>query len=343
MKKIIAAILPLAMLAGLAACEEDKKPAVSTDVTTVATAEAVTTTDDRDAEASSPTITVTEIPEETTTAETTATAAVETTVTEDAGGASPSPTETTVTTPRPTDNPALSYTQAELEAMDNTKSGWGQGVHVDSLNRPTACTSWQNKYGQYGAIYIMPETDPAYLTFDLGYEYGCTERILDTLNEKGVKGTFFITMHYAKSQPELVQRMVDEGHIVANHSVNHLSMPDLSIADMEAEIMGLHNYVKENFGYEMFLFRPPMGEHSPRALAVAQNLGYKSVLWSYTYLDYDVNNQKPVAEAYDLCTRNAHKGAVYLLHGVSETNTAILGDLIDYLRQSGIGIANEWN
>lgn len=334
MKRITAAVLLCAMLASLAACGGDNKPAVTTHGTTEATTAATTEiTVVPETTAPETTAEVTEVATtaETTTAETTTTTAETTT---------PAPV---VTTPRPSDYPSLSYTQAELEAMDNTKTGWGQGIHVDSLNRPTACTNWQNKYGQYGAIYIMPESDPAYLTFDLGYEYGCTGRILDTLNEKGVKGTFFITMYYAKSAPELVQRMVDEGHIVANHSVNHLSMPDLSVADMEAEIMGLHNYVKENFGYEMFLFRPPSGEHSPRALAVAQNLGYKSVLWSYTYLDYDVNNQKPVEEAYELCTKNAHKGAVYLLHGVSETNTAILGDLIDYLNQSGIGIANSWD
>lgn len=329
------------MLAALVACGGDKKPAVTTEV--------IATTSGPDAETSTSAETVTTAPETTvvTTEETTVTTTTEATTTtaettEERDVEAPSPTVPVVTTPRPSDYPALSYTRAELEAMDNTKSGWGQGIHVDSLNRPTACTNWQNKYGQYGAIYIMPESDPARLTFDLGYEYGCTGRILDTLKEKGVVGTFFITMYYAKSCPELVQRMVDEGHIVGNHSVNHLSMPDLSVADMEAEIMGLHNYVKENFGYEMFLFRPPMGEHSPRALAVAQNLGYKSVLWSYTYLDYDTANQKPVDEAYAICTKNAHKGAVYLLHGVSETNTAILGDLIDYLRDSGIGVANTW-
>lgn len=337
MKKLIISLLLAAMLLSLAACEdkennkETQTSAVSSEESTVPETEAtteITETEDAGGTSSSPA----ETPE-------TDPPATEPPVTEPIVTDPPAPV---VTTARPSDWPALSYTQDELVSMDNTKSGWGQGVHVDALNRPTACTNWQNKYGQYGAVYIMPETDPARLTFDLGYEYGCTGRILDTLNEKGVVGTFFITMYYAKSAPDMVQRMVDEGHIVANHSVNHLSMPDLSVADMEAEIMGLHNYVKENFGYEMFLFRPPMGEHSPRALAVAQNLGYKSVLWSYTYLDYDVNNQKPAQEAYDLCTKNAHKGAVYLLHGVSETNTAILGDLIDYLRDSGIGVANSW-
>lgn len=329
-KKLIIAVVLCGMVMSLSACGEDVgEPASSEGTTSSGTVAPVTTE-----------VHTTAAPETTPEPETTAppetTTATETTV----------PVTTTavpaVPTPRPSDYPELSYTRGELEAMDNTRYGWGQGVRVDGLNRPTACTSWQNTYGSYGAIYIMPESDPARLTFDLGYEYGCTGRILDTLNAKGVKGTFFITMHYARTAPDLVRRMVDEGHIVANHSVNHLSMPGLTVAEMEDEIMGLHNYIKDNFGYEMYLFRPPMGEHSVRSLAAAQNLGYKSVLWSYTYLDYDVNNQKPVAEAYDLCTRNAHKGAVYLLHGVSETNTAILGDLIDYLTESGIGVSSSW-
>ncbi len=333
-RRLLISLLVAAMLVSVSACGDEKSGTTSLsetrDVGTPSPAETteITVTSET-VETGGASSSPTEIPE--TTPEPETTPVPETT---------PAPV---VTTPRPTDWPALSYTREELEAIDNTKSGWGQGIHVDSLNRPTACTSWQNAYGKYGAIYIMPETDPAYLTFDLGYEYGCTGRILDTLNAKGVKGTFFITMHYARSAPDMVQRMVDEGHIVANHSVNHKSMPDLTVAEMEEEIMGLHNYVKENFGYEMFLFRPPSGEHSPRVLAVAQNLGYRSVMWSYTYLDYDVNNQKPHAEALELCTRNAHKGAVYLLHGVSETNTAILGDLIDYLNESGIGVANDWN
>ena len=92
----------------------------------------------------------------------------------------------------------------------------------------------------------------------------------------------------------------------------------------------------------MYLFRPPMGEHSVRSLAVAQNLGYKSVLWSFAYMDWDTSAQMPVDQAYSICTQKAHKGAVYLLHGISETNTAILGDLIDYLNSSGVGVENSW-
>lgn len=320
MRRLISVLSAAALVLAIAACDADETP---TDMTGRVTDTSERVTGSSEPEVTSETLQpVTET--QTTVPQTTA------------------PYEAPVTELRPADYPTLMYTADELSALDNTKYGWGQGVHVDALNRPTACTSRQNTYGKYGAIFIMPEDSPAYLTFDLGYEYGCTGRILDVLKEKNVKGTFFVTMHYVKSAPELVRRMIDEGHTVANHSVNHRSMPGLSLGEMENEIMELHNYVKDNFGYEMFLFRPPMGEHSVRSLAAAQNLGYTSVFWSYTYLDYDVNNQPSPESAYELVTRNAHKGAVYLLHGVSETNTAILGDLIDYLRSADIGIADGW-
>jgi len=142
-------------------------------------------------------------------------------------------------------------------------------------------------------------------------------------------------MSYVKNNPELIKRMIDEGHVVGNHSVNHKSMPTLSLEEASKEITELHNYVKENYGYEMYLFRPPMGEFSEQTLALAQSLGYRTMLWSYAYKDYDTENQPPVTEAYNKVTAASHGGAVYLLHAVSATNTALLGDAIDFWRAEG--------
>ena len=223
-----------------------------------------------------------------------------------------------------------------LDKLENEKKGWGQGVQVDSRNRPISCDSYQTKYGQYGAVFIMPDTSKTmYLTFDEGYENGYTAKILDTLKEKKCSAVFFVTMPYVKQISELVRRMIDEGHIVGNHSVNHKSMPTLSTEEAAQEIIGLHNYVKENFGYEMTLFRPPMGEWSTRTLEIANRLHYKTILWSYAYLDYDVNNQMGVDKAFPKVTGAAHNGAVYLLHAVSKDNAQMLGDVIDAFRADG--------
>ncbi|MBQ8475289.1 MAG: polysaccharide deacetylase family protein, partial [Clostridia bacterium] len=170
------------------------------------------------------------------------------------------------------------------------------------------------------------------------YENGYTSTILDTLAAKGVKAVFFVTMQYCRSQPAIVQRIINEGHVLGNHSVNHYSMPTLSIDQMEYEILELHNYILNTYGYEMFLFRPPMGEFSTQSLAVTQNLGYKTVHWSFAYLDYDTANQPEYYAALDRVTGAAHSGAIYLLHAVSATNTAILGDVIDSFRNQGYTI-----
>ena len=169
------------------------------------------------------------------------------------------PAQEVDTTPQ-TQRPA---SQTGAQGLDTTKLGWGPGGPVDENNRPDGATVYQEKYGQYAADFIRENNQNIYLTFDEGYENGYTDDILDTLQEKGVQAVFFVTMPYVQSEPELVQRMIDEGHIVGNHSVNHPSFPEeISFEECQQEIMELHDYVKENFGYEMSLFRFPMGEFS---------------------------------------------------------------------------------
>ena len=150
------------------------------------------------------------------------------------------------------------------------------------------------KYDGYG---IGNETsNKIYLTFDEGYEAGYTEKILDTLKEKQVTATFFITAHYLNTNEDLVKRMIEEGHIVGNHTVNHKSMPDLSDEQIKDEILKLHQAIYEKTGYEMKYIRPPKGEYSERTLAVTKELGYTNVMWTFGYLDYDENVQKHYKE-----------------------------------------------
>lgn len=246
------------------------------------------------------------------------------------------------TTVPPESTVGTAYTRAELEAMESDSKTYGPGT-TSGGKRPAYAVDLQKKYEQYGANFIAPESNTIYLTFDCGYEYSyqdesgrtvrVTEWILDTLKEKNVKAVFFVTMPYCKSQPDLVQRMIDEGHAVGNHSNNHpSSMADLSIDEMIYEVMSLHDYVKEHFNYEMHLFRPPTGAFSTQSLAVVQSLGYKTVHWSFAYNDWSPQNQPDVTAAYQTITGRHHGGAIYLLHAVSTTNATVLGDVIDYFR-----------
>ena len=236
------------------------------------------------------------------------------------------------------------YTRAELEALSNQSFGYGPGPNRENLNfRPEYAVAEQKKYGKYGANFIAPDNGNIYLTFDCGYEYyhngvPVTRMILDTLKEKNAKGVFFVTMDYVKKQPDLVRRMINEGHIVGNHSTTHPDMTTLSIDKMEQEVMTLHKYVLEHFDYTMTLFRPPTGQFSVRSLAVVQNLGYKTVHWSFSYADFTPSNQPDVAKSLENVLNKAHSGAIYLLHAVSVTNATLLGDAIDGFREKGFNI-----
>ena len=137
-----------------------------------------------------------------------------------------------------------------LDGLDTTVQSWGLGSHTDADNRPNDAVSAQQKYGDYHALFIGENTKTIYLTFDEGYEYGYTESILDTLKENGVHAVFFVTEPYAKAEPALVQRMIDEGHVVGNHSVTHPSagIPSLTVEQQQEEVMGNHQYIKDTFG-----------------------------------------------------------------------------------------------
>ena len=177
-----------------------------------------------------------------------------------------------------------------------------------------------------------------YLTFDEGYEAGYTEKILDTLKQENVKATFFITAHYINTAGEIVQRMIDEGHIVGNHTVNHKSMPTLNEETLKNEVMKLHQTIYEKYGYEMKYLRPPMGEYSEKTLYQTQNLGYTNVMWSLAYDDWDESKQGRPDYGKQKILDNIHPGAVILLHATSKDNAEILGDVIKEIKTMGYEI-----
>lgn len=223
-------------------------------------------------------------------------------------------------------------------AADNTKIGYGQGTAVDSMNRPTDALQFNDRYGDLDAFALSEDENRIIITFDQGYENGYTEKILDTLKEKNVKAIFFLTGDYAKKEESIVKRMIKEGHILGNHGMTHASLPTLSEAEAEEEIMSLHNYVLNNYGYEMQYFRCPCGEYSEQALETVQRCGYKTVFWSFAYVDWKTDSQPLPAEGIEKLTDSAHGGEILLLHSVSATNAEILGEVIDNFRAQGFEV-----
>ncbi len=174
-----------------------------------------------------------------------------------------------------------------------------------------------------------------YLTFDCGWENGCTQKVLDTLKEKKVPAAFFCTLDHIRSSPELISRMINEGHIVGNHSAKHPDFSEISRQRMADEILDCENYLRENFGYSSRFFRFPKGSYTENALELVDSMGMTSVFWSCAYADWDVNNTKGGQYAFDTVTARLHPGAVILLHSVSPDNAEALGNIIDYARSNG--------
>lgn len=231
---------------------------------------------------------------------------------------------------------ASSYMNIAANGLSLTKIGWGLGKDKDGENRPTDAVKAEEKYKDLGARFL-PAEGKICLTFDEGYENGYTAAILDTLKQKNVKAIFFVTYDYCRTSPELVRRMIDEGHTVGNHSYTHPSLPDCSDNEIIEEVSVLHDYVAEQFGYEMTLFRFPKGEFSENSLNIVKSLGYTSVFWSFAYNDWDTANQPDPAQALQKISDSSHSG-IYLLHAVSETNAQILGDVIENWRAAGFQV-----
>ncbi len=224
--------------------------------------------------------------------------------------------------------------KAAVESAASGVQGWGFRPMKGA--RPEFTSEQIRLMDTYGCIYMGKEDEGVYLTFDEGYEAGHTASILDTLKEKGVPAAFFITKDYLDREEALVRRMVEEGHIVGNHTANHPSLPLLeSDAEIEADIRELSDAFSEKFGVEMTYFRAPKGEYNERTLSVVKNLGYTDVFWSFAYQDWEQDKVRGAQYAVDKVMGGLHGGAVILLHAVSPDNADALGEIIDRAREKG--------
>ena len=204
------------------------------------------------------------------------------------------------------------------------------GLSFEGEHQPPRGPATAQELKTYDAAYVGDQSRRVlYLTFDAGYENGCTAQILDVLQKHHVKATFFLVGDYIKRNQDLVRRMVDEGHVVGNHTMHHR---DMSLEEKDAfarELTDLEALFLEVTGKELpKYYRPPQGIYSQKNLRLAQSLGYKTVFWSLAYVDW-LNDAQPTAQAaFDKLLPRTHNGAVVLLHSTSKTNAAILDTLL---------------
>lgn len=234
--------------------------------------------------------------------------------------------------------PPVKYTaSADTKGLSNKKICHSHGPASGGQPHYTV-VEFQNTFDKYGALTLDRKSKEKvlYLTFDCGWEYeNLTSKVLDTLKEKNVPAAFFCTLDHIKRQPELIARMIKEGHIVGNHSATHPSFASISREKMVNEIETTENYLRENFGYAAKYFRFPAGEYTENALDLVSSLGYMSVFWSVAYNDWNVDKIQGKDYAVKTVTDRLHDGAVILLHSVSKDNAAALGEIIDKARSMG--------
>ena len=196
----------------------------------------------------------------------------------------------------------------------------------------------KDQLANYDAAYIGDVNEKKlYLTFDAGYENGCTEKILDILKKQQVPAAFFLVGNYIEKNADLVRRMAEEGHIVGNHTMHHYDMSKLTDkAAFQKELTDLEGLYKEKTGKDMAkYYRPPQGIYSEDNLNMAKDLGYKTVFWSLAYVDWNNDSQPTKEEAFSKLLPRTHNGAVVLLHSTSQTNAEILDELIEKWKAEG--------
>lgn len=222
----------------------------------------------------------------------------------------------------------------------NEASSWGLSFRKEGA-RPEGNADI-NELKQYNAYYAEDTDEKVlYLTFDAGYENGNTPAILDALKKHGAPAAFFVVGNFIEDEPELVKRMVEEGHIVGNHTMTHPDMSAISTQEsFQEELAGVEKLFQDLTGEPMIKFyRPPRGVYSISNLAMADNLGYATFFWSLAYVDWNQEQQPSREEAFSKLLPRVHPGAIVLLHSTSSTNAEILDELLTKWEEMGYSFA----
>ncbi|MCI5648010.1 MAG: delta-lactam-biosynthetic de-N-acetylase [Fusicatenibacter sp.] len=226
---------------------------------------------------------------------------------------------------------ASSLTNARSKEVSVTLSDENWGLSFPEEGKTPVANATAEELLRYQAYYIGDTSEKViYLTFDAGYENGNTAAILDALKKHNVPATFFVVGNFISSNPDLIKRMVEEGHIVGNHTYSHPDMSKISTKEAFAEELGkVEALYKEITGTDMTrYYRPPQGKYSEENLAMAKEMGYTTFFWSLAYVDWYQDNQPTKEQAFEKLLNRIHPGAIVLLHSTSSTNAAILDELL---------------
>ena len=218
----------------------------------------------------------------------------------------------------------------------NETENWGLGFGKEG-QKPTG-NATPAQLEEYNAFFMAEGDEKViYLTFDCGYENGNTEPILDALKKHDAPATFFVVGHYLESAPDIVKRMVEDGHTVGNHTYHHPDMSQISDVDsFQKEMDTVAAKFQEITGQKLTkYYRPPQGKYSTSNLQMAEDMGYATFFWSLAYVDWNQDSQPSHDEAFEKLTKRVHPGAIVLLHSTSKTNGEIMDELLTKWEEMG--------
>ena len=213
----------------------------------------------------------------------------------------------------------------------STSADGSWGLSFQQEGKPPVANATAEYLAKYNAFYAdQTEEKVLYLTFDAGYENGYTDKILDILKKHDAKAAFFLVGNYLQTSPHLVNRMVDEGHLVCNHTYTHPDMSEISTKEaFQEELTKLEDKYREVTGKNMKkYYRPPQGKYNEENLKMAAEMGYRTIFWSLAYVDWYESDQPSKEEAFEKLVPRLHPGAIVLLHSTSGTNAEILDELL---------------
>ena len=226
-------------------------------------------------------------------------------------------------------------TASSTVIQSGAEGNWGLSFQEEG--QPPVANATFEELAKYDAFYAEDTKEKVlYLTFDCGFENGNTPPILDALKKHNAKATFFVVGNYVSTSPDLVKRMVQEGHIVGNHSYHHPDMSQMNKEEFLKELDELETLYEQTIGSPMTkYYRPPQGKYSENNLQIAKELGYKTFFWSLAYVDWNQDSQPSHEEAFDKLLKRVHPGAIVLLHNTSKTNGEIIDKLLTKWEEMG--------
>lgn len=227
-------------------------------------------------------------------------------------------------------------TISQSHVIEFSEGNWGLSFQEEG--KPPVANATAQELAKYNAYYAdITEDKILYLTFDAGFENGNTPAILDALKKHNAPATFFVVGTYITSNQDLIQRMIQEGHTVGNHTYHHPDMSQIASKEsFEKELKDVEDVYQKTTGKEMVKFyRPPQGKYSESNLQMAKELGYHTFFWSLAYVDWYENDQPTKEEAFEKLLGRIHPGAIVLLHSTSKTNAEILDELLTKWEEMG--------